>query len=55
MFLLDPNKVSGDVQGASQATGTLLERNGAEILASRPWDERKLAYPIKNVKKDCTT
>jgi len=51
MFLLDPNKVSGDVQGAAKQLQTLLERNGAEILASRPWDERKLAYPIKNVKK----
>lgn len=51
MFLLDPNKVSGDVQGASRQLHTLLERNGAEIIASRPWDERKLAYPIKNVKK----
>jgi small subunit ribosomal protein S6 len=51
MFLLDPNKVSGDVQGAAKQLHTLLERNGAEIIASRPWDERKLAYPIKNVKK----
>jgi small subunit ribosomal protein S6 len=51
MFLLDPNKVSGDVQGAAKQLHALLERNGAEIIASRPWDERKLAYPIKNVKK----
>jgi small subunit ribosomal protein S6 len=28
-----------------------LERNHAEILASRPWDERKLLYQIKNHKK----
>ena len=51
MFLLDPNKVSGDVPGASKQLHTLLERNGAEIIASRPWDERKLAYPIRGVKK----
>ena len=29
----------------------ILERNHAEILASRPWDERRLAYPIKGHKK----
>ncbi len=47
MFLLDTNKVSGDVPGASQQLHTLLEKNNAEVLASRPWDERRLAYPIK--------
>ena len=29
----------------------LLEKNNAEVLVSRPWDERKLAYPIKKHKK----
>jgi small subunit ribosomal protein S6 len=47
MFLLDTNKVSGDVPGASQQLHALLEKNNAEVLASRPWDERRLAYPIK--------
>jgi len=28
-----------------------LEKHGAEILASRKWDDRKLAYPIKGHKK----
>jgi len=51
MFLLDTNKVAGDVQAAAQQLHTLLERNNAEILASRPWDERRLLYPIKNHKK----
>lgn len=51
MFLLDPNKVSGDVPGAAKQLHTLIERNGAEILATRPWDERRLAYPIKGHKK----
>jgi small subunit ribosomal protein S6 len=47
MFLLDTNKVAGDVSNASKQIHTILERNGAEILASRPWDERRLAYPIR--------
>ncbi len=51
MFLLDTNKVSGDVPAAVQQLHSILERNQAEILASRPWDERRLAYPIKGQKK----
>src|SRR5581483_10879367 len=46
MFLLDTNKVAGDVGEASKQLHAILEKNGCEILASRPWDERKLAYPI---------
>jgi small subunit ribosomal protein S6 len=51
MFLLDPNKVAGDVPGAAKQLQTVLERNHAELLASRPWDDRRLAYPIKGHKK----
>ena len=46
MFLLDTTKVAGDVPAAAQQLHALLEKNKAEILASRPWDERRLAYPI---------
>ena len=51
MFLLDTNKVAGDVPAAAEQ---LHAHPGAEqrrVLASRPWDERRLAYPIKNHKK----
>jgi small subunit ribosomal protein S6 len=51
MFLLDTNKVSGDVPAAAKQLHGIFERNQAEVLASRPWDERRLAYPIKNHKK----
>ena len=51
MFLLDPNKVAGDVPTAAKQLHGFLERNNAEVLASRPWDERRLAYPIKGHKK----
>jgi small subunit ribosomal protein S6 len=51
MFLLDTNKVAGDIAVAQKQLHGLLERNHAEILASRPWDERRLAYPIKGHKK----
>ncbi len=51
MFLLDTNKVAGDVTAASKQLHGILERNSAEVLASRPWDERRLAYPVKGHKK----
>ena len=51
MFLLDTNKIANDVPAAVQKLQTMLERNHAEVLASRPWDDRRLAYPIKNHKK----
>ncbi len=51
MFLLDANKVAGDVPSAAKQLHGILEKHQAEILASRPWDERRLAYPIKGHKK----
>jgi small subunit ribosomal protein S6 len=51
MFLLDPNKVSGDIPAAAQQLHTIFERHHAEVQASRQWDERRLAYPIKGHKK----
>jgi small subunit ribosomal protein S6 len=51
MFLLDTNKVAGDVPAAGKQIQSLLERNHVEVLASRPWDERRLAYPIRGHKK----
>src|SRR5438128_2242903 len=51
MFLLDTNKVAGDVPAAVKVLHGILERNHGELLASRPWDERRLAYPIKGHKK----
>ncbi len=51
MFLLDTTKVAGDVPAAEKQLRTLLEKNHAEVLVARPWDERRLAYPIKKQKK----
>src|SRR5215471_15911653 len=51
MFLLDPTKVAGDIPGAAKQLHALLEKNQIEVLASRPWDERRLAYPVKGQKK----
>ena len=51
LFLLDTAKVAGDIPNAAKQLHALLERNHAEVLASRTWDERLLAYPIKTHKK----
>jgi small subunit ribosomal protein S6 len=51
MFLLDTNKVAGDAPAAAKQLHGILERHNAEVLASRPWEERRLAYPVKGHKK----
>src|SRR5438445_6707189 len=51
MFILDTGKVGGEVATAEKQLGGILEKNHAQILASRPWDERRFTYPIKNHKK----
>jgi small subunit ribosomal protein S6 len=51
MFLLDTNRVAGDVPGIAKQLHTIFERHQAEVLASRPWDERRLAYPVNGHKK----
>jgi small subunit ribosomal protein S6 len=51
MFLLDSNRWNNNPQGISSEMTALLERQGAEVLAARPWDERRLAYPIRGQRK----
>ncbi len=49
MFLLDAG--SGDFDATAKPIHTVLARGEAEILACKPWDERKLAYPVKGRKR----
>ncbi len=52
MFLLDPNKVSTDAEGTKNQIHHILERHGATIVISRPWDyNHKLTYAIGKQKK----
>ena len=51
MFILDASKYSRDPAGMSQKVVDLIQQHGGTVLASRLWDERKLAYPIKGHKK----
>lgn len=49
MFLMDAG--NPDFQAASEPVRALLERREAEILACKPWDERRLSYEIKGRKR----
>ena len=51
LFLIDPTKASTDMDGIKGQLHGTLEKYGAQIVASRKWDDRKLAYPIKGHKK----
>lgn len=45
-FLFDSNKYNRDPGGVIAEVHKVIEDLGGEILASRLWEERKLAYPI---------
>ena len=51
MFILDPAKYARDPAATSQQISDMVVQNGGTVLASRLWDERKLAYPINGQKK----
>ena len=48
MFILDAAKFARDQAATAQQVTDLITQFGGTILASRLWDERKLAYPIKD-------
>ena len=50
MFLFDPS-FAADMSKVEQEVGRLMQRAGAEIIMSDKWDERKLAYPIRHIKR----
>ena len=47
MFLLDSGKYASDSQGVVEEVLGLLGKIDAEIVAHRPWQDGKLAYPIE--------
>lgn len=51
MFILDAGKYGRDPGGLAQQINDLIGQFGGTVLASRLWDERKLAYPIKGHRK----
>src|SRR5437899_12918500 len=51
MFLHDSGKTSGDWNAVANLVHGILERHQGEVIASRPWDERRLAYSVNGHKK----
>ncbi len=47
LFILDPNEYARDPAAVVGEVEKLFQQHGAELLVSRLWEERKLAYPIK--------
>ena len=47
MFLLDSALAGSDWDGVNNTIKTILEKAGAEIVTTKKWDDRKLAYEIK--------
>jgi small subunit ribosomal protein S6 len=51
MFLLDSAKVAVSWDESVKHVHDILTKHNSEIVASRQWDERRLAYPVENHKK----
>jgi len=51
MLCFDSNRFSRDPDGTSGEILELIKKAGGEILVSRLWEERRLAYTIKGQRK----
>ncbi|OQA00615.1 MAG: 30S ribosomal protein S6 [Planctomycetes bacterium ADurb.Bin401] len=51
LFLIDSGEAAADWQGINDHLKKILERNEAQIVSMRKWDERPLAYPIMGKKR----
>lgn len=51
LFIFDSNRYGRDPAGISGQLETVITEAGGEVLASRLWEERRLAYPIKRQRK----
>ena len=51
MFLLDSTKAAVSWDDSVKHVHDILSKHQSEIVASRQWDERRLAYPVDGHKK----
>jgi small subunit ribosomal protein S6 len=51
MFLLDSAKAAVSWDESVKQVHDILTKHQSEIVASRQWDERRLAYPVNGHKK----
>jgi small subunit ribosomal protein S6 len=51
LFIFDSNRYSRDPGGVSAQIADSVQKLGGEVLVSRLWEERRLAYPINGQRK----
>lgn len=51
LFLFDSNQFARDRSALPKAVEEMITKEGGEVLVSRLWEERKLAYPINGQRK----
>ncbi len=51
MYILDSNRYARDADGIVNQIESMIRKAGGEVLVSRLWEERRLAYPIKGQRK----
>lgn len=51
MFLVDSNRFASDHEGVLGQLTQMLEKSGATIIVSRPWQDGRLAYEIEGHRK----
>jgi small subunit ribosomal protein S6 len=47
MFLVDSAVAVSDWEGLNETIKKILDRNRAEVVSMRKWDERRLAYDVQ--------
>ncbi|MEO1498099.1 MAG: 30S ribosomal protein S6 [Planctomycetota bacterium] len=51
LFIFDANKFARDNDALPGKVQEMITGHGGEVLVSRLWEERRLAFPIKNQRK----
>jgi small subunit ribosomal protein S6 len=51
LFIFDSNRYARDAAGVSGQIAETIQKLGGEVLVSRLWEERRLAYPIAGHRK----
>ena len=51
LFILDSNKFARDRDNLAREVEAMVEAVDGELLVSRLWEERRLAFPIKGQRK----
>lgn len=51
MFILDSGRFGANPEAAATEVGGIIEKVGGTLVAHRPWQDSKLAYPINGHRK----